>query len=230
MPNPLSKVRPKCNYEHSPDSLRSRPGHASLIMQVIANVSLIENTRGLIFSYLLGVDDYLALLIYSEIRSASVKSSAFHAVIKASLSEEDREMLNKIDKFSKKVIAQRNKFSHGLWGTSNDLPDAILYLPSDHFLDKTHQYLDNPHARGLERKILAPGLQDRSRVMVYTVGDLENSVSESISALSLYRNFFDLVFHMHHVRNEDAAGLLKEVFAQREAEIREQLRSDLQKQ
>jgi hypothetical protein len=187
VPNPLTRVRPDCAYEYGPNSLGKRPELAVQIMSVIGNISSAENARGLILAELLGVEEHFALLMYLEVKNASAKSAAFDAIAKTVLSEEDSNLLKLIDRKSKSIFTRRNDFAHGLWGVSEELPDAILWIPADH-------YLDHVLESGSGKKHVMAMLHDRNRVMVYTATELSEDVARSERANFLYRSFHSMLF------------------------------------
>jgi hypothetical protein len=122
-----------------------------------------------------------------EIRNANAKSAAFEAIVKNVLSGDDRDLLRLIDKKTKGIFTRRNEFAHGLWGTSEELPDAILYIPADHYLDHV---IDS----GSGKKHVMAMLHDRKRIMVYTSAELQEDVARSERADFLYRSFHAMLF------------------------------------
>lgn len=182
MPNPLSRVKPNCNFSHGSESLSKRPAEALLIMETIASISLAENARGLILSAMLGTESHIGLSMYLSIQTASTQKALLQAAALSCLTDELLELLRRIDKSAKSIFDLRNDFAHGLWGDSEELPDAILWLSARHFLDHVVEIDDG-------RKHVLPMLHDRKKILVYTLTELGKISLRAKSVASLYRLF-----------------------------------------
>jgi hypothetical protein len=182
MPQPLSRVLPKCtNIQFDADALQKYPQLATQIAVSIARWSTIEHRVGWLLIKMLGADAKPAYAMFSEIVSSALQVNVLKAAAKAALPEDDFRTFSIVTKVIVSQAKQRNKFAHGLWGISSQIEDGLLLTDSEHIF-KTEielaQYKKNPSewfkATGFDEAALERLLLfDHSQIFVYRDSDFK---------------------------------------------------------
>lgn len=129
MPQPLSKVLPKCSYRIGnigDRALSERPKLAVLAMEAIASWANVEAYLLATFIQLMGGKDNRAASVYLSLNSQAPKTQAIQAVARGVLTKEQKAVLDAILSIAKTNQPHRDRIAHGVWGVSDDLPDALL--------------------------------------------------------------------------------------------------------
>lgn len=130
-PQPLSSMRRDAMVNIDPISLRIYPDLARKIADVIATWSQIECNLGVILARMLGAGVRSSMAMYLALNSSSAQTAALEAAAKISLSPERLELFSALCVLVKRASGHRNRMAHNLWGTSNELPDALVLLSPD---------------------------------------------------------------------------------------------------
>ena len=200
----LSDFPDVTGYAWGPDVIGQRPQHSVLLMQVIANVSYIENARGHILGSMLGTSAFFALRVYMEIKSRDGKRRALKSIAKDVLSEDEAKLLLEIEKKSQSCIDMRDAFAHGIWATCEQLPDAILRVPADKFLGELFDEKPNP-------EIFLVGHVHHRDIDVFSTSDLQTIEEESRRALLAYNSFSMLVSIQRQFLHENAEASWRQI-------------------
>jgi hypothetical protein len=95
--------------------------------EVIAVWSEIDHEMGGIFGAALGADAELGIELYVAIQNNAPRKAVMIAGLRARL---DKAKANKVEEFVrdlKKPREKRDKIAHGLWGTSPNHPDCLVW-------------------------------------------------------------------------------------------------------
>ena len=129
MPQPLSRVVPSATFEIGNvglATLRRRPKLAIAAMECIASWSHVE--RFLLGTYvqLAGGEEADAAAVYLAMETSTAKSEAIRVLSERKLSPDHRALMQAIIRVSKACQKERDKLAHWSWGTSPELPEALL--------------------------------------------------------------------------------------------------------
>jgi hypothetical protein len=131
MPQPLSKIRlkgPVSIMVGGPGAfvIDSRSEVTSLAMAVIAAWSHAEYEMMQIFAFLAGGAQTDAGAVYFSLEQKGAKANAINVLADRKLDPTNRGLLRAIMGIAKERQAKRDKLAHWIWGSSPQLPDAIL--------------------------------------------------------------------------------------------------------
>ena len=145
MPQPLSRVLPKAGYELGNvgfQTLRRRPSLALAAMECIASWSHVEGFFLQTYVQLAGGAEADAAAVYLAMETSTAKSEAIRVLSERKLSPDNRALMQAIIRVSKAAQKERDKLAHWSWGTSEQLPDALLLAdPRKLTPDRKHIYV-----------------------------------------------------------------------------------------
>jgi hypothetical protein len=131
MPQPISAVRPNANIiignNADPTPFSQRPQLAPLAIEGIASWSTVESFMLRLYVTMCGGPEDKAAAIFLSLESQSPKSAAIQAVAKF-FPADQQALLRAILAISKTRQKHRDKLAHWVWGTSRELPDALLLV------------------------------------------------------------------------------------------------------
>lgn len=178
----LSDFPSVTSWGRGPEALVQRTAHAAKIMEVIACVAQFDSMRAQILTEMIHSRAYYSLLIFEAISNQSVQDKVFKKIASETLSAEDYRTLSKIEAKAKGLRECRNRFAHSVWGTSEQLPEDILCLPSNSFMDGAQLIGEREH--------FVHGWVDPSRIELINCSELDAIVGACRLALSAYHGFF----------------------------------------
>lgn len=149
MPQPLSRVAPNANAEIGNvgmRSIRSRPALALLAIEVISTWSHVENFMLRLYLDMAGGHETDAAAVYLAMDTANAKTKVVTTLAERRLSPDNQKLLRAILRLVKSYQLDRDKLAHWIWGTSPDLPDAVLLFDPRHVAmtrDKIFVYREN---------------------------------------------------------------------------------------
>ncbi len=155
----------------SPFREGERADLAVLCMEAIASWSHVEAAMLQLFISLLGNSQADAARMYLALDGRNPKTAAITAVASSRLSGERLEIFKAIMEAAASRQRRRDKLAHGIWGHSNELPEALLCV------DARHLPLDF-HPRGMA-DFLNHAARHSERIYVYRKGDFEEIVEEN---------------------------------------------------
>ena len=129
MPQPLSRVTPNANFEIGNVGTRplsQRPELAIMAMEVIASWSHVESFMMQMYIELAGGLETDAAAVFLALETTTAKSAAINVLAKRKLPADHVILLRAIIKIIKSGQKERDKLAHWIWGTSENIPDAIL--------------------------------------------------------------------------------------------------------
>jgi len=111
---------------------------------------------GLTLGALLGSKSEAAVALFLSIRNARAQKEAVSAAANVSISGEHLDALEAVLSLYSSIGKQRHELAHGIFGFSDELPDAVLWIESQkmsHFLiesyhkEKNNIQTSDPHGR-----------------------------------------------------------------------------------
>jgi hypothetical protein len=182
MPQPLSRVVPNADLNIGAGALSRVPQFSSLIMTVIANLAHLDGDWGTIFSRLLKSDIAVGTAVYQAFNGLEARRIALFAAADKALPEWQMIALRAVWSQTTAARAQRDRFAHHVWATSEQVPDALLLMDPSVVVERNisfrQQSVELPDGRG----VIAPQNFDHSRVFVYRQGDFERAAKEAQQA------------------------------------------------
>lgn len=137
MPQPLSRVAPDAHFEIGnvgTRSLAQRPALAVMAMEAIAAWSHVDSFMLKLYVELAGGEEADAAAVYLAMESSRAKATLVTVLAERKLSPDNLKLLRAIIKVSESAQKDRDKLAHWVWGTSPQLPDALLLAdPRTHF-------------------------------------------------------------------------------------------------
>jgi hypothetical protein len=130
-PQPLLSVRRDAAVNVEPITLRQYPDLARSISDVIATWSQVECNLGVLLARMLGAAARPSMAMYSALSSSAAQMAALQAAADVALSRERLELFGALLILVKRAATKRNKIAHWLWGTSVQIPNALILLNPD---------------------------------------------------------------------------------------------------
>jgi hypothetical protein len=130
-PQPLLSVRRDAAVNVEPITLRQYPDLARSISDVIATWSQVECNLGVLLARMLGAAARPSMAMYSALSSSAAQMAALQAAADVALSRERLELFGALLILVKRAATKRNKIAHWLWGTSVQVPNALILLNPD---------------------------------------------------------------------------------------------------
>jgi len=218
-PQPLSRVKVKCQIRFEWDSLSSQPLLATQVAHVISIWSYADVIIAQILAGFLRADHYIVMAMFQAIASAEARRDVLHAAAKEALSGEDHLLFTAVMRVTAASRRRRNEFAHHVWGRCPEIPDTALLAPPN-VVGNMLLTPKVPSGESQDEKLkqaekIAASL-DRSQILVYREKDL---FEEAVSANDAAKNINCLAHVLTGTpwRDEMRSELLKQ------SEIQQQL-------
>lgn len=183
---PLGKTKGVNNLTFGAGAVWERPELAVHVMGTIAAWSSADSHLLGITAHLLKADPDVAMAMLLAVESQAAQRAIIIAAAGAVLAEEDIRLFNAVITSTSASRATRNCFAHRVWGTSSDLPDALLLLDSKHHNITVAAY--EKWRRIKQRKGRDAGAQpetlNRSKVYVWREADLQEAHMAALRAVN----------------------------------------------
>jgi hypothetical protein len=131
---PLLYVRPKAKYRFPANALSERPRLAPLIGQCIAFWSQAEAQLAVLLSAIMKTDTAIASAVFLSIRNSRAQREALGAAAQIGLTGRELEMFSAIELVYQSLDAQRTDLAHGIFGVSDEMPDALLWAEAKDYI------------------------------------------------------------------------------------------------
>lgn len=189
-PQPLSRVRPNATTYFSPDVLFTYPDLAAYAMSVIGQWARTDATLSELLSVMLTTSDLaVGMAMYQALTGTGSRQTALLAAAEEALPVQDFWLLQAVLRLNRPSRDQRNDFAHHLWGTSDDVPNALLLVDPAVFIKHLtirDIYAKNAMAMFLRYssmgKEVPTGELDHSKVQVYRKRALQQAAKDAIKA------------------------------------------------
>ena len=126
MPQPLNRVIPNGEFRPNESVLNDNPELAKLVASIFALWASIEHSLSLLLVSVLGADAEPAIAMFATLTAQHLQMGALEAAAKAALSPNDFEVFCAAISMIESVQTPRNHLAHWIWGTCEQLPDALL--------------------------------------------------------------------------------------------------------
>jgi hypothetical protein len=151
-------------------------------MAVIALWAHIDGDLATLFSKFLKTDIATGTAVYQAFNGTEARRIALFAVAEVALPEWQLLALRAVWNATKASREQRHKFAHHVWGTSKQIPDALLLMHSSVVVAKNISHRQRTQHLPDGRGVIAPKDLDREKVFVYRQADFERAEKEARSA------------------------------------------------
>ncbi len=205
-PQPLSKVNPSASVNFLSDTLLQHPHHASLIMRVVTIWSNADALLSQTAARFLDADYAVVMAMFQALASAEARRDALLAAANERLSKDDYNLFRAVLRVVRPSRQRRNDFVHHLWGTSAELPDAMLLAEPKVVIQQplTRLAIDTRNAIAGKPRSLNILEVDKAQVFVYREKDL---VEDGDIADQAWGYIFDLYFFLGFLMLESPSPL-----------------------
>ena len=172
MPQPLNRVisngefRPK-KARPNESVLNDKPELAKLVASIFELWASIEGSLSLLLVSVLGADAEPAIAMFATLRAQHLQMGALEAAAKAALSPNDFDVFCAAIRMTDSVQTPRNHLAHWIWGTCEQLPDALLLADL-----KGHQDRDRELKLAFERRERRSGRLQRLSAIIGALSGL----------------------------------------------------------
>ncbi len=183
MPQPLNRVIP--NGEFNPIGIRpnesgildDKPELAKLVASIFGLWASIEQSLSLLLVSVLGADAEPVIAMFATLTAQRQQMGALEAAAKAALSPNEFDVFRAAISMTDSVQTPRNHLAHWIWGTCEQLPDALLLAEPKAQKDRERELkLAFERAGGPDvNEIINLNRYDPATVLVHRRGDLERA-------------------------------------------------------
>ncbi len=114
------------------DALKERPHLAELMMRVIANWAHAEFLMSRLAVGFAEKDHVILAAVLEILRTK--RQEAIDAAAKAALSADELQVFSQADAKFKDRRRQRDKYAHGIWAITDDLPEDLVWMDAKHLI------------------------------------------------------------------------------------------------
>lgn len=152
----------------------------------------------LLLGQLLGTGNAAALAVFQHLRRSSAQRDAISEAANATLDSTDRELVSAVLDAHKIIEAERNALTHGHFGTSSKLPDALIWMnTNDYVTVRVEMTLSSPVPQWDDQK----HMDLLSRIWVYRKPDLSSIFDEVREIADIW---FNLIQYLRYVAGTNA--------------------------
>ena len=196
MPQPLSRVKNLTKGRRGgPFAILDRPSLAPYVVGVISAWSHTEVAPRSHPRPHPPCRSSVGLQMYLSLIGGAQRRAVLRAAAEGGLDTEHLALFNVMMKAIKPIGERRNDFAHGLWGISDELPDALLWDSADTNLED--------YERGLRQS----GCQS-DETLVYREADFQRCITEAQETVTLVHNIGTLIFPGYHYAHDGARKIL----------------------
>jgi hypothetical protein len=184
IPQPLNRVISNGEFRPNETALNDNPELAKLVASIFALWAGIEHSLSLLLTSVLGADAGPAIAMFATLRGQRLQLGALKAAAKATLSPNDFDVLCAAISMADSVQTPRNHLAHWIWGTCEQLPDALLLAEPKAQEDRERELnLAFERAGGPDvREIINLARYNPATVVVYRRDDLERAKGDLADA------------------------------------------------
>ena len=186
-PQPLSRVNPNARYSFTKDGIGAYPNLCARAMEIIHLHSIVEHRWSLILVEVLRADPKTGMAMYQALSSSEARRAALLAAAYAVLTQEDAFLFHACLEAGTPIRRVRNHFAHHLWGTSEDIPDAILLANPATFLQRDVIFAAANKAMRETGRVVVPKDEAQPDIQVWRASDLATAVGSADEYLRTVR-------------------------------------------
>ena len=179
-PQLLSRVNASASVEFGYDALTKRPELGNLIGQVITTWSYCDAAFTAMLTHFLHADFQVVHEMYHALRSTDARRQMLQAAAEETLDTEDLLIFNAVKKCTNASRTKRNDFAHNLWGTSSEIPDALL-MSRPRIISEYEVYearMTSGRPENVTELVIRFG-KNFDKIYVYRKNDLSKEVAEA---------------------------------------------------
>ena len=207
MPNPLSTfVIDASTIDFDDNAPERRPDLAVEIVKTLAAWTKLDASVGVVFTRLIRAEAEKGAAIFNALVGVNAQDAALRAIASLELDQDTFDIFESIGKISNGQKRQRNALAHGLWGTIEKLPDALLLFSQREFVKLM------PRVDAAMAAVLAgnrPGESapqwDLNQVIVYRKADFEEIRRQIVLACDAWITFSKVILPDPQLRRDEAA-------------------------
>jgi hypothetical protein len=154
-PQPLSRVKASAVVSWGQGALKSYPHLCSIVMEAISFGAQVEFNWSAIIVDLLRAEAKTGMAMYQALSGAEARRTALSAAAKIALSPDDFILFQSVEKALRSARRARNNFVHHIWGTSDQVPDALLLIDPACLLDFEVRKSSDGEAREIDNSLIA---------------------------------------------------------------------------
>jgi hypothetical protein len=194
----LSLVSPAkgIRIDIGPNAIGQRPTLEILVGSCLLAWPLAEAEMALVLGHLLGAqNDVMTLAVFQILRRSSNQRAAITEAANFLPNPVDKELLKAMLALHKSIESERNDLTHGCLGTSNELPEAPIWLNANDYIKfRSRLVLGDPIIKwddSAQRDLL-------NSLGVYRADDLQ-SIYDDVKMLS--QLWYTVIYLQSHLRS-----------------------------
>jgi len=188
------------------NSIGKRPALEALVGNCLMAWPHIEAEMALVLGQLLGATNVAAIAVFQTLRRSTAQRDAISEAAKSILGANELELVLTALNLQKAVEAERNALGHRHFGTTDDVPDGLLWMnTTDYVAIRTDLTLIGKMEMDLERRKKIASL-----LYVYRQPDLEKIFAD-IKDLAWV--WFWLVIYLKHTNDPQGADAYRQLCA-----------------
>src|SRR5690349_17533807 len=190
-----------------PGSVFKRPVLAPYVMEVIERWSISETNLFNIAADVLHVEPVIATVMLQAVDNQAAQRAAVLAAAKAMLAPNDWLLFEAAFYTTNQSRSVRNQFVHHIWGTADELPQALLLIdPRFASLDRAKRIkrVDARVRRGINPALAGERNFDFSGVMVWREADFATESRNACRAQIIIAELSHLVSALKHGHSTDS--------------------------
>jgi hypothetical protein len=185
---PADQLKFRVLYDFGHASWNARPEHVSKIAQCMMLWTRAEVNLAALLAALLRSDADASIAVYSTLRRASPRQEALRVASEHMLNDESHLLVRALLRHIQSVEGQRNDLAHGMWGTTPEIEDGLIWISQQEMSLVFVELLKNPYSRGPTNNDAATK-KIMQNTFVYRLADLEE-IESSITTLIRIINEF----------------------------------------
>ena len=175
----------------------------------------LDTEMGVVFGSFLNTQAHIGVAVYNQLTNLNTQEAALRAVAKLVLDKDQMDLFLALLKLARGPRDQRNEMAHGVWGFSEDVPDALVLFSPKAALKvrgevvsvseqiKMHKNHGTPLPPTLFDRLLVAGAMDDD-MWVYRLPDLEEIHKQVEEAGETWRDFARFIWVETHDLAEEA--------------------------
>jgi hypothetical protein len=211
-PQPLSTLRTH-NHFFGSSALVLRAEQAARIAVAISGWAATEAHLGHLFAALLGAESPLSMEVYAVTRSFDVQRDMIETALRDRLPTQYSDIGFAILTLLHRTATTRHHFAHWIWGSSPDIPDAVLLAEPKMFwrtrVARLRHWKKAKDTDPLTSLQTEPQI-DRSAVLVYKTRDLDEVINRIELSYQYVEALYQIVVSKTARRRQIYLQLLRE--------------------
>ena len=177
MPQPLNRVIRNGEFRPNESVLNDNPELAKLVASIFGLWASMQHSLSLLLTSVVGADAEPAIAMFATLTAQRQQIGTLEAAAKAALSPNEFDVFRAAISMTESVQTPRNHLAHWIWGTCEQLPDALLLAEPKAQKDRERKLklaFERPAGPDVN-EIINLNRYDLATVLVYRRGDLERA-------------------------------------------------------